>query len=57
VGVRTFRKHLGWYVEGGGRPEAPEARRDWKSRLCRLDTAREIKAELGALWSEGRLAA
>jgi nifR3 family TIM-barrel protein len=57
VGVRTFRKHLGWYVEGGQWPEGVEDRRAWKSRLCRLDTAREIKAELGALWSEGRLAA
>jgi nifR3 family TIM-barrel protein len=57
VGVRTFRKHLGWYVEGGEWPEGAEDRRAWKSRLCRLGTAQEIEAELGALWRNARLAA
>ena len=57
VGVRTFRKHLGWYVESGGWPETMEHRRAWKSRLCRLDTAAEIEAGLVELWRRDRLAA
>jgi tRNA-dihydrouridine synthase B len=45
LGVRVFRKHLGWYVE-----KAPFGGREVKSRLCRLTTPREVEDALIALW-------
>jgi tRNA-dihydrouridine synthase B len=59
IGLKIFRKHLGWYVEGAGAPSAPEARRAAKSQLCRLEQPGEVEAGLIALWSgePGRLAA
>jgi nifR3 family TIM-barrel protein len=49
-GVRIFRKHLGWYVENAVSAEDAAGRRALKSRLCRMDSAREIEAALVALW-------
>jgi nifR3 family TIM-barrel protein len=59
LGLRIFRKHLGWYVEAAPWPASPAARREAKSRLCRLDQARDVRAGLNALWTHGeeRLAA
>ena len=51
IGLKIFRKHLGWYVEGAARPATPEARRAAKSRLCRLEDPRDVEAGLIALWS------
>ena len=51
TGLRTFRKHLGWYVEHGPWPEGAEDRRAWKSRLCALDSAGEVARALEALWT------
>ncbi|MBV9990011.1 MAG: tRNA-dihydrouridine synthase [Alphaproteobacteria bacterium] len=45
-GVRVFRKHLGWYVEG-------DAGREAKSLLCRLTVPREVEDALVALWGRG----
>jgi len=50
LGVRMFRKHLGWYVEGAPWPAEPARRRTEKARLCRLERPDEIVAELQALW-------
>jgi nifR3 family TIM-barrel protein len=47
VGLRTFRKHLGWYVERG--PPVGDLRAA-KARLCRLETARDVEAALTELW-------
>jgi len=57
LGLKMFRKHLGWYIEGA--PYTPDAavRRLDKARLCRLETAREVEAALAALWAEPAAAA
>jgi len=51
IGLKIFRKHLGWYVEGAPLPLAADALRAAKSRLCRLETAAEVEAGIVALWS------
>ncbi len=50
LGLKIFRKHLGWYVERAPWPEAPEARRAAKARVCRLDDAAAVEAALLNLW-------
>ena len=50
VGLKMFRKHLGWYIEQAPWPPDPGVRREAKSRLCRLDTPTEIEAALTDLW-------
>ena len=50
LGVRMFKKHLGYYVEAAPWPLAAEDRRIAKARLCRLDAPREIEQSLAALW-------
>lgn len=58
LGLKIFRKHLGWYVEGGPAPVDPGERRLVKARLCRLERPEEVRAELKALWTQSeRLAA
>ena len=50
LGLRTFRKHLGWYIEQAPWPADAQARRIAKSTLCRLESAHEVEAELTRLW-------
>ncbi len=50
-GLKIFRKHLGWYVQSAPAPVDLTARREAKARLCRLDVAAQVEAELAALWS------
>ena len=50
LGLRSFRKHLGWYIENAPWPAGAEARRAAKSRLCRLPTAQEVELALTELW-------
>jgi nifR3 family TIM-barrel protein len=50
LGLKVFRKHLGWYVENAPRPICATARRAAKSNLCRLDRPSEVTAALIALW-------
>ena len=59
LGLRIFRKHLGWYVERAPWPVDAVARRAAKSKLCRLEAAAEVAAGLTELWfdAEDRLAA
>ncbi|MGE5540530.1 MAG: tRNA dihydrouridine synthase DusB [Gemmatimonas sp.] len=54
LGLKVFRKHLGWYVENA--PWNPDAatRRAMKSRLCRLESPGEVEAAITALWTDGR---
>jgi len=52
LGLRSFRKHLGWYIENAPLPVSAEARRAAKSRLCRLNSAREVEVALTELWAE-----
>ena len=51
LGLKVFRKHLGWYVEAGPAPADPAARRQAKAQLCRLEQPHEVRAALKALWS------
>jgi tRNA-dihydrouridine synthase B len=53
LGLKIFRKHLGWYVQGAPTPVDPAQRREAKARLCRLERASEIETELAALWDLG----
>jgi len=50
LGLKVFRKHLGWYVENAPWPFNAEARRAAKSQLCRLTHPPEVEAALIALW-------
>jgi tRNA-dihydrouridine synthase B len=52
LGLKIFRKHLGWYIENAPWPAYAEARRAAKARLCRLDRPAEIEAALAGLWLE-----
>ncbi|MND63819.1 tRNA-dihydrouridine synthase C [compost metagenome] len=51
LGLKMFRKHLGWYIEQAPWPEDPLERRLAKARLCRLETPLEVEQALLALWS------
>lgn len=51
LGLKIFRKHLGWYVEAGPAPADTAERRRIKGQLCRLEQAHEVRAGLKALWS------
>ena len=50
LGVKVFRKPLGWYVEGAPWPRSAQTRRAAKSQLCRLAQPCEVEAALIALW-------
>jgi len=50
LGLRMFRKHLGWYVEQAPWPSDPLERRMAKARLCRLESAAEVNEALAVLW-------
>jgi len=50
LGLKIFRKHLGWYVENAPWPASAEARRAAKARLCRLERPAEVEAGLTDLW-------
>lgn len=50
LGLKMFRKHLGWYVEQAPWPPDPLERRAAKARLCRLETPEEVEAGLAGLW-------
>lgn len=52
LGLKIFRKHLGWYIETAPQPVSAEARREAKSRLCRMTEPREVEAALTALWRQ-----
>jgi tRNA-dihydrouridine synthase len=51
LGIRIFRKHLGWYVDQAPWPAAAEARRAARSHLCRLDDPGEVERGLAQLWA------
>jgi nifR3 family TIM-barrel protein len=50
IGLRMFRKHLGWYIEQAPWPVDPLERRAAKSRLCRIDDPETVIRALEALW-------
>jgi len=52
LGLKIFRKHLGWYVEQALCPADPAERRAAKARLCQIDSTRGVESALIALWAE-----
>ena len=55
LGLKIFRKHLGWYVEQALCPADPALRRATRARLCQIDNARAVESALAALWSNSAL--
>jgi nifR3 family TIM-barrel protein len=55
LGLKIFRKHLGWYVEQALCPVDPTLRRVERARLCQIDNARGVESALAALWSHSTL--
>ena len=51
LGLKMFRKHLGWYVEQAPWPADPLERRAAKARLCRLETPEQVERALAELWN------
>jgi len=52
LGLKIFRKHLGWYVEQALYPADLALRRQTRARLCQIDHAAGVESALAALWSE-----
>jgi nifR3 family TIM-barrel protein len=50
LGLKIFRKHLGWYVEQAPHPVSSEARRSARGTLCRMESAGEVEIALKRLW-------
>jgi len=50
LGLRVFRKHLGWYVENAplGTPESRRAAKAW---LCRIETVAALEKAIVTFWS------
>ncbi|HWT97323.1 MAG TPA: tRNA dihydrouridine synthase DusB [Rhizomicrobium sp.] len=55
LGLKIFRKHLGWYVEQALCPADPALRRTARARLCQIDNAKGVESALVALWSNSAL--
>jgi nifR3 family TIM-barrel protein len=55
LGLKIFRKHLGWYVEQAPWPADAGVRRAAKARLCRLESPAEVERELATLWGDEAL--
>jgi nifR3 family TIM-barrel protein len=51
LGLKVFRKHLGWYVEQASIPADPQQRRAHKARLCQIDHAKDVESALTELWT------
>jgi nifR3 family TIM-barrel protein len=50
LGLKMFRKHLGWYIEQAPWPGDAAERRAAKARLCRLETPEAVERALTDLW-------
>ncbi|KQW83773.1 tRNA dihydrouridine synthase DusB [Brevundimonas sp. Root1279] len=50
LGLKMFRKHLGWYIEQAPWPTDPLERRAAKARLCRIDEPAAVESALADLW-------
>ena len=51
LGLKVFRKHLGWYVQHAPWPDGADVRRAAKAELCQLETAAEVESGLRRLWN------
>ena len=54
LGLKIFRKHLGWYVMGAPLGDVV-SRRQAKARLCQIDRVLALESALAAFWSEAPL--
>ena len=55
LGLKVFRKHLGWYVENA--PFGTSAtRREAKATLCRIENATVLEKAVMKLWQDGSAA-
>ncbi len=54
-GLRTARKHIGWYLARSGRP--PDDIKTWRRRLCTLENPNEVRSGLAAFYDQLREAA
>jgi tRNA-dihydrouridine synthase B len=52
LGLRIFRKHLGWYVMDASAPADLAQRREAKAQLCRLDDPGAVETALTELWRD-----
>ena len=52
VGLKVFRKHLAAYIEQAPWPASPEARREARGRLIRLEDPLAVELGLTSLWSD-----
>ena len=50
LGLKTFRKHLGWYIESAPWPVTAEARRAAKSAMCQLPSPGAVERALTEWW-------
>lgn len=50
LGLRMFRKHLGWYIEQAPWPADPQHRRAEKARICRIETPEAVEGAVAELW-------
>lgn len=50
LGLKMFRKHLGWYVEQAPWPGDAAMRREAKRDICRLETPEAVAEALTRLW-------
>jgi tRNA-dihydrouridine synthase B len=55
LGLKIFRKHLGWYVEQALCPADAASRRVIRAKLCQIDNAHGVESALAALWSHSAL--
>jgi len=52
LGLKMFRKHLGWYIEQAPWPADTADRRTAKARLCRMDDPDAVARALSELWAD-----
>ncbi len=55
LGLKIFRKHLGWYVEQALCPADAKLRRTIKAHMCQIDNAAAVESALIELWSDSTL--
>ena len=56
LGLRVFRKHLGWYVENAPFG-TPATRREIKATLCRIENAAVLEKTVSKFWLDASLSA
>jgi len=54
LGLKVFRKHLGWYVENAPLG-TPATRREIKATLCRIENAAVLEKAVASFWRDASL--